>query len=239
MDRVGVQTAHNVRIDFETAGIGTRVIAALTDYLLLGVYVTGMLMAFGEQMGGPAILGLVALPAFTYFLLCEVFFDGQSVGKRLARIKVARLDGQRPRLGDYLLRWILRPVDFALTSGVAALGCVLATRRGQRLGDLAAGTTVVKVQEKSVAGDTLFAHLDEGHELTFRRARRLSDEDVAVARDVLDAYRQHDDAAAPLRLSRDLKGRLERKMQVQSDLPAPRFLETVVKDYNHLHGRLS
>ena len=239
MDRVGVQTAHNVRIDFETAGIGERAIAAIIDYLLLGVYVIGMVMAFGEQMGGPAVLGLVALPAFLYFLLCEVFFDGQSVGKRMAGVKVARLDGQRPRLGDYLLRWILRPVDLTLTSGVVAILSVLLTRRGQRLGDLAAGTTVVKVQEQSVAHDTLFARLTPSYEPTFRQARRLSGEDVAVARDVLRAYRENTQSPAPLRLSRELKGRLESEMGVSSDLPAPRFLEAVVKDYNHLHGRLS
>lgn len=238
MDRVGVQTAHNVRIDFEAAGIGERAIAALIDYLLLYTYVIGMVIAFGEQMGGPAILGLVALPAFLYFLLCEVFFDGQSVGKRMAGIKVARLDGGRPRLGDYLLRWILRPIDLTLTSGIAAIVSVLATRRGQRLGDLAAGTTVVKVREKSVASDTLFARLDEDHEPTFRQVRRLTDEDAAVARDVLQAYRTDTDSPAPLRLSRDLKTRLERKMGVSSELPAPHFLETIIKDYNHLQGRL-
>jgi uncharacterized RDD family membrane protein YckC len=239
MDRVGVETAQNVRIDFETGGIGKRVIAALIDYLLLFAYVTGMMVVFGEQLGGPGLLGLVVLPAFLYFLLCEVFTNGQSVGKRLTGIRVARLDGSRPRLGDYLLRWVLRPIDLTLTSGVAALMSVLATRRGQRLGDLAAGTTVVKVQQQSVAQDTLFARLDDDYEPTFRQARRLTDEDVTVARDVLTAYRKHDESPAPLRLSRDLKARLEAKMNVSSDLPAPHFLETVLQDYNHLHGRLA
>jgi uncharacterized RDD family membrane protein YckC len=239
MDRVAVETAQNVRIDFEAAGVGERTIAALIDYLLIYTYLIGMLIAFGEQMGGPAVLGLIVLPAFGYFLLAEVFFDGQSVGKRVSGIKVARLDGSRPRLGDYLLRWVLRPIDLTLTSGVVALVSVLATRRGQRLGDLAAGTTVVKTNEQSVTGDTLFARLDDDYVPTFRQARRLTGEDVTVARDVARAYRSNETSGAPLRLSRDLKARLERKMGVSSDLPAPRFLETVVQDYNHLEGRLS
>ena len=240
MDRVGIETAQNVRIDFEAAGIGARAIAALIDYLLLYAYVLGMVIVFGEQLGGPGLLGLVVLPAFLYFLLCEVFTGGQSVGKRVTDIRVARLDGSRPRLGDYLLRWVLRPIDLTLTSGVAALVSVLATRRGQRLGDLAAGTTVVNVSsQQSVTSDTLFARLDDDYAPTFRQARCLTDEDAAVARDVLTAYRENNESPVPLRLSRDLKARLEAKMEVSSDLPAPHFLETVLKDYNHLHGRLS
>lgn len=238
MDRVGVQTAQNVRIEFETAGIGERAIAALIDYLLLFAYVFGLSVLLLERLGTAGALGFIALPAFLYFLGCEVFFDGQSVGKRMTGIKVARLDGSRPRLSDYLLRWVLRPVDLSMTSGVVAIVSVLVTRRGQRLGDLAAGTTVVKVQQRSVARDTLFSQIDDDYAPTFRQAERLSADDAAVAKDVLHAYRAHDLSPEPLRLSRDLKARLERKMSVSSDLPAPHFLETVVKDYNHLHGRL-
>ncbi len=131
MTHVRIRTAQNVEIDFEVAGLGDRVLAAMIDYFLLICYLFA-LMIFAGIIESQALLVVGALPYLLYFLVSEVFMNGQSVGKRIRRIKVVRLDGGQPTLGQYLLRWLLRFVDIDLTSGLAAVTTVLVTDTGQR-----------------------------------------------------------------------------------------------------------
>lgn len=240
MEQVRIRTAQNVDIAFEAAGLGDRLIAALFDYLILAAYVVGAFIVVGATgFESTALMIVLLLPYLAYFLVCEVFLDGQSVGKRVRGIKVMRLDGERPSLGGYLLRWLLRPIDISLTSGLIGVVCILVTERGQRLGDLAAGTTVVKLRpDVSVTSDTLFRRLDDDYVPTFPEARALSRNDVATAKDVLDAFRADGYARHTRVMGEQLKAALSKKMGVTSELPPPRFLNAVVDDYNHVEGRV-
>lgn len=236
MEHVEIQTAQNVAIAFEVAGLGDRVIAALIDYTLLACYY--ILLGF-LSLGlppSPALFVVLILPPFLYFLACEVFMDGQSIGKRARGLKVVHLDGTEPTLGSYLLRWILRPIELAMTAGAVAVLTVLINGKGQRLGDLAAGTTVVKLRKEAGLRDTVFTPLDEGYTPTFPQVDRLGDADVATAKEVLDTIVTEPTSHATYRLGRKMKAMLERKMGVASDLAPTHFLRTVVRDYNHVHG---
>lgn len=72
-----------------------------------------------------------------------MFNHGQSFGKKLINIRVVKVDGSTPSIGSYLLRWLLFPIDGPITSGLGLL-VVLLNKNNQRLGDLAAGTMVIK-----------------------------------------------------------------------------------------------
>lgn len=240
MEHLHIQTAQNVGIHFEVAGLGDRVVAALVDYLLLAVYLITIYVVIIAAGAGDslALLAIAALPYPFYFLVCEVFFDGQSIGKKLSRLKVARLDGDQPTVGNYLLRWLLRPIDIGISSGLIGLTSILITRHGQRLGDLAAGTTVVKLRPRTRLGDTLFSRLEDDHTPTFADVDRLDPHDVETAKEVLDTLtmerRSHDTFTLGLRM----KTALEEKMEVSSELPPAEFLRAVIDDYNHLAGRV-
>ncbi len=239
MERVQIQTAQNVPLDLEVAGLGDRVLAAVIDYGIVLAYFLGSAIGLGSAglLANASFILVVALPVFLYFLLSEVFLDGQTVGKRVRRIKVVRLDGRAPTLRGYLTRWLLRPIDFELTSGVAAVLSVLVTGTGQRLGDLAAGTTVVKVRPRTALRDTLFARLDEMHTPTFAQVDALADADVEIAKDVLNTLVTQGRSPATAALGRRTKRALARKMGVASDLAPPHFLRAVVEDYNHHFGQ--
>jgi len=135
-----------------------------------------------------------------------------------------------------LCRWILRPIDLWATSGLAAVGTILATGTGQRLGDLAAGTAVVETRTRTTLTDTLFAPLDDDYEPTFRGAQALTRDDVATARRVLRRLSEAS-PGAPSETVRALGDRtrqaLLHKMDATTDLPPKRFLKTVLRDYNY------
>lgn len=98
--------------------------------------------------------------------------NGQSIGKRARKIKVARMDGGRPSLGQYVMRWVLRPID-----SISYLGAlvILINGRGQRLGDLAAGTCVVSMRKRTSLDDTLLVQVEQGHVPLYPEAVRLTD----------------------------------------------------------------
>jgi uncharacterized RDD family membrane protein YckC len=240
MEHVQIQTAQNVGIRFEVAGLGDRVVAALIDYILLAAYVTAALLVLTALgwLGSLAATSLIALPYLLYFLACEIFFDGQSVGKRLLHIRVIRLDGDQPTVGHYLLRWLLRPIDITLSTGLIGLVSILVTRHGQRLGDLAAGTTVVKLRQRTRLGDTLYARLEDDYVPTFLEVDRLTDHDVETAKEVLDALTTQRRSPTTNALGMEIKAALTAKMNISSDLAPVPFLRTVIDDYNHRAGRV-
>lgn len=238
MSTVHIQTAQNVAIAYHTAGIGHRIIAYLIDavityaYVFLALFLIG---SIGSSDAGLAMIIVLALPFIGYHLICEVFLEGQSIGKRIIKIKVVSLDGGQPTLGAYLLRWVLRLVDITLLSGLVALIAIAASKHDQRLGDLAAGTTVVKLDQPVSLEETLYVPLDEDHEIAFPQVEQLTDTDVQTVRAVLARFREDGRTARTAKLMDRTKAIIEQKMGVAPvATPAPRFLRQVVRDYGAL-----
>lgn len=239
MERVQIQTTQNVDIDFEVAGLGDRALAAVLDYIIIGSFLFSALIiaaAFGAE--SVVLYSLLLLPYMLYFFLCEVFMDGQSIGKRVLKLKVVRLDGAQPSVGNYLLRSLIRPIDITFSSGVIGLTSVLVTTNSQRLGDLAAGTTVVKIKPRVRLGETIFASIDESYSPTFYQAEHLSEQDMMTAKEVLNTLVLQRRSHTTYHLGAKAKAALEGKMGVTSDLPPVDFLRTLIQDYNYIHGRV-
>src|SRR5690606_34920667 len=99
---------------------------------------------------------LFYLPVIFYHLLCEVFMDGQTFGKKAIDIKVVKLDGSQPSVGSYFLRWLLQIVDLPFFGAIGII-TILVNGKGQRVGDLAAGTTVISLKHRTGIKDTILA----------------------------------------------------------------------------------
>lgn len=231
MQKVGIQTTQNVLIDYEVAGLGDRIGAYLLDSLLTGTYFVGLVYFNAQVQELPTWANiLLILPPFLYHLLCEIFLNGQSLGKRQLNLKVVRLDGTQPGLGSYLLRWLLRPVDIWIYGSVAII-TILLNGRGQRLGDLAAGTTVVKYQpHQHNFEQQLYQPLqEEEYKPQFPQVSRLSEQDVALIRETLRSYRLSGNTQ-PVKVMSD---KAQQLLDIQTDMPPLKLLHTLVKDYEH------
>ncbi|AII52993.1 RDD family protein [Hymenobacter sp. APR13] len=234
MSTIRVQTAQNVTLEYEVASVGERIVAALIDGLILVAWVLFWLLLFdllGSNKVLAAILIIVAgVPAVFYHLLCELFFNGQSLGKKARHIKVIRLDGTRPGFGDYLLRWILRIVDTGIMSGLIAVVVILANGRGQRLGDLAAGTSVVSTRPRQQGGPLAPAFTDTDYMVVFPQAAALQDHDVATIRQLLYKGLEHEN----YELLNEVANKVKALTSIQTQLPDEAFLRTVLRDHAHL-----
>lgn len=233
MDRLAINTTQNVNIEYEAAGIGDRAIATIIDMIIILSYLSTAFLIAGDS---PSIglATVISLPFVFYFLLSEIILNGQTIGKRARQIKVTRIDGTEPRLGDYVIRWLFRFVEVDVTFGLIALLTLFAKGKGQRLGDMAAGTAVVKVKKQVALSDTLYQEIDENYVVTLLQADQLSHQDVLLAREVLDTIKRERGSEHTIALADKMKATLERKMNSSSDLPSVSFLQTIIKDYNYL-----
>lgn len=234
MENIRIQTTQNVDIEYELASIGDRILATLLDYLFFIAYFLLIMVVasltswvFVESI---AILSLLALPILFYDLACETFFQGKSFGKMIMKIKVVKTDGTQANFGAYLLRWLLRVIDMRLFNGAIALITILINGKGQRLGDLAAGTTVIKIKQNKKLSDTIFNKLDSGYILSFTEVSKLSDNDVAIIKEVMKVCVQSNNYEA----INKLVSKTKETMGVTSSMPHLQFLNTVIMDYNYL-----
>src|SRR3954470_15809211 len=161
---VDVETPELVLLSYSVAGVGSRVLAALTDYaiclvalvaLVIAVAVLEPPMATASFTWGAAILILAQFVVlWGYYVLFEGLMDGQTPGKRIHRLRVVREGGFSVTFGVSAVRNLVRILDMQpIALYLVGLASILATRRGQRLGDLVAGTIVVREGVRpSVAG---------------------------------------------------------------------------------------
>lgn len=237
MQNVGVETTQNVLINYELASIGDRILATLFDWLIFIGYfglVTLALIPINFNIPTFAFI-ILYLPIFFYHLISEIFFNGQSLGKKQMKIKVMKLDGSRPSIGAYLFRWMIRPLDMFMYGAVAMI-TILVTGKGQRLGDLTAGTTVIKIiQRLDLTHQEVFKQSQETHIITFPQVNKLSDQDVSLIKETLQVYRNSANAVPLAAMENKVKSHLN----IQSDLPAVKFLYTIIKDYTHYNTQYS
>ena len=244
MDRLEIQTTQNVAIRNNIASIGDRIGAQIIDAIIQFIYlmlVISLSSFIGYASNGEFIyVGLIImlLPIFFYHLLCEWFLNGQSLGKKALKIKVVKLDGSVPTIGSYLLRWLFRFIDVSLFNGIVAIVTIAINGKGQRLGDIVAGTTVVKLQNNVNLRNTVFMQIPDDYQATFQEVRFLEDEDIETIKEVLRALKRNPDTKTFLH-AENAKKAIEAKMGVDSDLNAREFLITVIKDYNFIHREVA
>ena len=234
MASIRIQTTQNVTVEYEVASVGDRILATLIDWATFLAY-GGILGAVISQTGwrlGPIGSFLLAVPVLFYSVLAETLFDGRTLGKHARDLKVVRKNGTAPGLGDYLLRWLLLPVDLFPLGGIGLLS-MLVTANGQRVGDLTAGTVVVKMRARALRPSTFAATADSAaaYQITFPQVGRLSDHDARLIRQLLtEGLRRGDE-----NLLRQTVERVQHLTGIApSTAPAPGFLNTILRDHAHL-----
>lgn len=154
--RLEVVTSDHVVLRYDLAGAGNRGFAALLDFLVASVLTLGWLTAWSVlvQATGGVLIGIVLFSAilfgWAYFILLEWLWNGQTLGKRVFGLRVINEDGSPARFIAVFVRNLVRVVDFLPGFYGLGLVAIVLSPRSQRLGDLAAGTFVVRARHPRV-----------------------------------------------------------------------------------------
>lgn len=240
MKQLPVRTAQNVALYYRPASIGDRILANIIDTVIVTALMISVLIIWQNlefyhygDTSFAIFFVLFMIPRVFYHLISEILLNGQSIGKRQRKIKIIRTDGTEPNVGNYFIRWLIRPVDM-LFGGLVALVVISANERGQRIGDIASGTSVIKLTPY-VSIEHILTNLQlssDFYQVTYPEAAQLLPSSISyIERSLLD-YRRSGNLYELRRLARNTRRDLGIEAQ-DKEHPAI-FLGIIVQDYQHL-----
>lgn len=198
MSQSNIITGQYVQINQSPASIGERIFGRLIDLLILFCYVGSMsylLNRFQPSfMDDWIAVFVIILPFAFYTFLCESFNHGQTIGKKVMRTRVVNVDGTVPTMGASLIRWLMLLVDLWITSGLGVLFIVF-SKNNQRLGDLAAGTMVIKLDDYKKMAVSLdeFDYVSRNYKPVYPQAQQLTQQQIAVIEQLLHGNNSYDE----------------------------------------------
>jgi uncharacterized RDD family membrane protein YckC len=243
-DRLVIATPEGLDLALDLAGPGSRFTAGIIDLAIQAVIVTAVLVLAiaAGGLAGTVVSAAVPLVIYLgYHILFETLGGGRTPGKRATGLRVLRTDGAPEDVVSSLVRNVLRLVDGLPLLYVPGIVSIVVTRRNQRLGDLAAGTIVVRERQggrraTEAGAEPAFAAVGAAPANRAERAvgapagydlGGLTDADAGAVRAFLDRRDRLESAAR-----RDVAMRLAEALRPKvagpfGDLPAERFLEAL------------
>jgi uncharacterized RDD family membrane protein YckC len=229
-DRIAIETPEGVGLELTLAGLGSRFIAALLDLLVRSVVLIALYLAL--VTAGNLALALYAVASFLVFygydVLFEVLAAGRTLGKRWSGLRVVMRDGRPIGLFASATRNLLRLVDLLPAAYIAGSISILASSRNQRLGDIVAGTIVLRERSGAQARWTVPEQRSElVDELAISDVSGLGQTELAAVRRFLE--RRNDiEAGSRAQLAADLERRLRPRVAgIPESYRGEQFLEAV------------
>ena len=146
-----VATPERVSFDYQVAGLGTRAVAQILDLLIVSAVIVAVVFVaeFAGALGQNTLATLIAIfgifvTVFGYFWVSEAIWSGQTLGKKALRLRAIGDRGEPITFAQAGIRNLVRVADFLPYGYGVGLVVLFANGKGKRLGDLAAGTVVVK-----------------------------------------------------------------------------------------------
>jgi uncharacterized RDD family membrane protein YckC len=264
MSVIQIATPFNIDLEFEIAEIHRRIFGYLVDFTLLVMYFVGMKYIYygGFDIASESELrshvGIdiltISFPMLLYSLVSEVLMHGQTIGKKIMRIRVISLNGAEPELSQYLVRWMFKAFEWPFffgyivftrqslivyiiitgLFGIIVVIIIAVSKRNQRIGDFAANTVVVNTESVYSVEDTVFMEIKQAdYAVSFPEVLKLSDRDINTIKNVISLFYKNHNTQTCGRVAR----KVQQVLQIQTDLYPVDFLEKLLEDYNYLASK--
>jgi len=242
METIDVITSQHVTIKYQAATVVERLAALLLDFFFIGIYFFAVNFTLSELNNAGVFMAedhslyvtvsvLFWLPAFAYHFLLESMLGGRTPGKMILKIKVTNIDGSTPGIGAYFLRWILMLVDFYLPPQVIGAAFIIFSNYHQRLGDMAAGTIVIKTNQSILLDlDDSYYDFPDDYQPAFINVEKLSEGQAVFIMKLLIEPKQSRTVENSVS---ELASKVKTILNVNPEMDDRSFLETVLRDYNY------
>ena len=242
----GIVTPEAVLLEFSEAGLGSRSLAFIVDLgVRLGIFWAIMVaLGFIAPLAGDTVTVIVMIVSIfsillVYPVVCEVLWNGKTVGKMLVGLRAITVEGAPVRFRHAAIRASLGLVDFFASAGTIAILSCLGTRQSQRLGDLAAGTIVIRERQAVAHAQPIIFQAPWGWEpyVAGLDTSALDDEGYVMVRSFLLRVREMRSVARQERaqeLATWVAGRLGVDLPEQH--PPETFLIAVASAYQARHA---
>jgi uncharacterized RDD family membrane protein YckC len=195
-----ILTTQNVTIEYPLAAVSDRIFAYILDAIIIfGFYTAlGLLkIIFSSDLIGYGVIVIGIVVFVFYSLFFEFFFNGQTWGKRILGLRVVKINGSEARGSDYVARWAFRFIDIYFSLGTVAIFLINSTQRGQRIGDIVANTTVVKI--KPVYNPSL-SQIEsirsiENYQPLYNQVVQMNEDEMLVIKSVLQEVKKYPNKA--------------------------------------------
>jgi uncharacterized RDD family membrane protein YckC len=241
LDKLTIDTPELTSLEYPIAGLGSRFLAILADtaiqiVLAFVVFIIGMIIGAGvAAFGGigpqwvvAIVIVLIFLLNSGYFALFEIFWNGQTPGKRYAQVRVIKDDGRPIGAYEAIVRNVLRVVDMLPAMYGIGLLSIFLSRKSKRLGDFVAGTVVV--HEKTLEGVRPYAETKIDETLPPIDTSKVTLDEVRLIETFLNR-RDSLDPAVRTNMALQISNRLANKMEltIYGWPRTERFLEAVIE----------
>ncbi|MDO4880901.1 MAG: RDD family protein [Capnocytophaga sp.] len=247
MSKIEIKTTQNILLFFEPASLGERIGAYLIDLLIIAGYssLVGYFLHSLDRLhlipsdywSIAAVLLILYAPAAFYTLVTEALMQGQTVGKRVLKIRVIKIDGYQASFLDFFIRWFFGLIEIAFLGGTIALISVISSKYSQRLGDFAAGTAVITERNKMNISHTILEELSYAYQPFFTKAEVLlfSDNDVQTIKKYLTDAKLNRNYAVLNKLANKIIEISKRENTIYTKKED--FIQQFLKDYNFYTGQ--
>jgi uncharacterized RDD family membrane protein YckC len=242
MTQLSITTTQNVNINFTAASLGVRILALLADlliqisymffiyWLIFDIFEFDYVIREWDYWSIMALQTVIFLPVMFYTLTMESVFDGQTLGKRLLKLKVVKIDGYQADFGDYMIRWLLRMIDIFFAFGLIGLITSLVTKNTQRLGDLAAGTAVITLKNNISIDHTILQEIDSQYVPTYPTVIQLTDNDIRIIKETFNVAIKDRD----YNIFTKLRTKIEQVTGIRNQSGSDEvFIGIILMDYNY------
>ncbi|MFM7022657.1 MAG: RDD family protein [Flavobacteriales bacterium] len=237
MKTIDIQTTQKVTVNYQLASFWHRFLALAIDLVMLFLFAmlfnlaTYLIFDYSETLEFTRNI-ILSFVIFFHALLCEIFFNGQTVGKLALGIRVVKLNGTKLNITDCIIRWCFRLIDVFLSLGAIAAVAMNSTNKGQRVGDLLANTTLIQSRSsiRFKLKDILSIKTTNSYQPKYPAVKMFKEQEMILVKTIIDRVKRYPNPAHEQALN-DIVEKIALKLDIEKPKDKLVFLNTLLKDY--------